>query len=130
MVERHVMLSRAAKMRREPTEAEKRLWRHLSGTRMSGLKFRRQATIGNRIVDFFCPAKGLIVEVDGMTHDRESDAAMDGRMMTQYGYATIRVTNDDVFENMGGVLRHIEIVALGLPDRWPHPNPSPEGEGH
>ncbi|KTE44325.1 hypothetical protein ATE62_03140 [Sphingopyxis sp. HIX] len=116
-------------MRREPTEAEKRLWRYLSGAKLSGLKFRRQATIGVRIVDFFCPSKGLIVEIDGMTHDRESDVAMDGRMMAQYGYATIRVTNDDVIRNMDGVLRQIEIMAHGLQDRWPHPSPSPEGEG-
>ncbi|WP_260580969.1 endonuclease domain-containing protein [Sphingopyxis sp. PET50] len=125
MVERHVMLARAAKMRREPTEAEKRLWRYLSGAKLSGLKFRRQATIGGPIVDFFCPSKGLIVEVDGMTHDRERDGATDGGTMAQYGYATVRVTNDDVLGNMDGVLQHIEIVALGRPDRWPHPNPLP-----
>lgn len=129
MVERQVTLARAAKMRRQPTEAEKRLWRYLSGAKLSGLKFRRQATIGFRIVDFFCPSKGLIVEVDGMTHDRESDVAIDGRMMAQYGYTTIRVTNDDVIGNMDGVLRQIEIMAHGLQDRWPHRNRSSEGEG-
>ena len=129
MVERHIMLARAAKMRREPTEAEKRLWRHLSGAKLSGLKFRRQATIGGRIADFFCPSKGLIVEIDGMTHDRAGDLVIDGRMEAQYGYTTIRVTNDDVIKNMDGVLRQIEITALGLQNRWPHPNPFLQGEG-
>jgi very-short-patch-repair endonuclease len=53
MTPRHVMLDRAAGMRREPTEPEHRLWRALSGSKLNGLKFRRQATIGDRIVDFF-----------------------------------------------------------------------------
>ncbi|WOF45250.1 endonuclease domain-containing protein [Sphingopyxis indica] len=123
------MLARAASMRREPTEAEKRLWRYLSGARLGGLKFRRQAIIGNRIADFFCPAKGLIVEIDGDTHDRERDEALDRRLVEQYGYRTLRLTNADVLDNMDGVLHHIEDVARHLPDRWPHPNPFPEGEG-
>jgi very-short-patch-repair endonuclease len=129
MAGRRIMLERAAQMRREPTEAEKRLWRHLSGAKLDGLKFRRQAVIGNRIADFFCPAKGLIVEIDGSTHDREQDEALDRRMAAQYGYRTIRVTNEDVLGNMDGVLQHIEEVARQNADRWPHPNPSPEGEG-
>ena len=129
MVGRRIMLERAAAMRRAPTEAEKRLWRYLSGAKLGGLKFRRQATIGNRIADFFCPAKGLIIEIDGNTHDRERDAALDHQMAAQYGYRTIRVTNEDVLGNMDGVLQHIEDVTCRTPDRWPHPNPSPEGEG-
>ena len=118
MVSRPEMLSRAARMRREPTETEKWLWRHLSGSKLAGLKFRRQAIIGHRIVDFFCPAKGLIVEVDGDTHDREADELLDRRMTAQYGYATIRIINEDVRNNMDGVLQQIEAIALGLQDRW------------
>lgn len=118
MVSRRTMLERAAAMRREPTEAEKRLWRYLSGAKLGGLKFRRQATIGNRIADFFCPAKGLIIEIDGNTHDRERDAALDRQIAAQYGYRTIRVTNEDVLGNMDGVLQHIEDVACRAPDRW------------
>jgi very-short-patch-repair endonuclease len=129
MTSRREMLSRANRMRREPTEPEKWLWRNLSASKLAGLKFRRQAIIDNRIVDFFCPAKGLIIEVDGTTHDREADEMLDRRMARQYGYATIRITNEDVRNNMDGVLQHIETVALELADRWPHPNPSPEGEG-
>ena len=129
MTSRREMLSRANRMRRDPTEPEKWLWRSLSASKLAGLKFRRQAIIENRIVDFFCPAKGLIIEVDSNTHDREADEMLDRRMARQYGYATIRITNEDVRNNMDGVLQHIETVALELADRWPHPNPSPEGEG-
>jgi very-short-patch-repair endonuclease len=119
VVSRKTLLDRAAHMRREPTEAEKRLWCYLSGAKLNGLKFRRQTTIGNRIVDFFCPAKGLIVEIDGNTHDRERDEALDHWIAAQYGHHTIRVTNEDVLKNMDGVLIYIEDVASRLPDRWP-----------
>jgi very-short-patch-repair endonuclease len=63
---------RARQMRNTPTEPEKRLWRHLSNSQL-GYKFRRQSVIGHYIVDFLCPAKALIVEVDGDTHDAEAD---------------------------------------------------------
>ncbi len=129
MTSRRELLSRANRMRREPTEPEKWLWRSLSASKLAGLKFRRQAIIGNRIVDFFCPGKGLIIEVDGNTHDREADEMLDRRMARQYGYATIRITNEDVRNNMDGVLQLIETVALERADRWPHPDPSPEAEG-
>ncbi len=65
--DRPIMLARAARMRREPTEPERRLWQHLRASQLGGYKFRRQATIGGRIVDFFCPLKGLVVEIDGDT---------------------------------------------------------------
>jgi very-short-patch-repair endonuclease len=48
---------RAAEMRRNPTEPERRLWRHLSASQLDGLKFRRQAVIGASIADFYCPRR-------------------------------------------------------------------------
>ncbi|MBA3879102.1 MAG: hypothetical protein C0500_05250 [Sphingobium sp.] len=119
-------------MRNNPTEPEKRLWRHLSNAQMGGLKFRRQTVIGARIVDFFCPSIGLIVEVDGDTHDIDRDRARDETAL-KMGFATMRVTNAEVMENMDGVLAAILAMAKTLErrTRWrrPHPNPSPEGEG-
>ena len=58
----HELERRAKDMRRQPTDAEKRLWRHLSNSQLSGFKFRRQARLGWRIADLFCPSIGLIVE--------------------------------------------------------------------
>lgn len=55
-------------MRREQTEAERKLWHLLRDRRFSGFKFRRQVQIGRYIVDFVCPAKRLIVEADGGQH--------------------------------------------------------------
>nr|WP_184037232.1 DUF559 domain-containing protein [Sphingomonas endophytica] len=117
-------------MRRNPTEWEKRLWRELSGTKL-GHKFRRQHVIAPYIADFFCPAKGLIVEVDGDTHDPAADSARD-RFIASKGFHTLRFSNQDVRENMDGVLLTIVAALQARPDRWsgvPHPNPSPKGEG-
>jgi very-short-patch-repair endonuclease len=118
---------RAREMRNNPTEPEKRLWRHLSNSQLGGLKFRRQEVIGRTIVDFACPSAKLVVEVDGDTHadperDRRRDAYLNG-----FGYTVLHVTNPDVMGNTDGVL---EVIArtLGIGDN-PHPNPSPEGEG-
>jgi very-short-patch-repair endonuclease len=118
MVERTVLLERAARMRREPTDPEKYLWRYLSGSKLGGHKFRRQAIIGDRICDFFCPAKGLIVEVDGQTHDRETDVLADQKMEQLTGFKTLRVTNEDVLKNMQGVLEIILATLEKMPDRW------------
>ena len=124
----HVMLSYAHKMRRQPAEAEKRLWRHLSSARLGGHKFRRQAILGPCIADFCCPQKGLAVEVDGDTHILETDATRDEALRNQ-GIEVVGIRNEDVLTNMDGVLRYLLIELDRRADRWPHPNRSPEGEG-
>jgi very-short-patch-repair endonuclease len=58
-------------MRCAPTPGEALLWAQLQGRRLDGWKFRRQAVIAGYIVDFFCPALGLAVEVDGLIHERQ-----------------------------------------------------------
>jgi very-short-patch-repair endonuclease len=121
----------AREMRRQPTEPEKRLWRRLSNSQLGGFKFRRQAVIGPFIADFLCPAKALIVEVDGWTHeDAQKDARRDAALRS-LGFAVLRFTNTDVMENPEGVLTRILETLQHRPDRWetPHPNPSPQGEG-
>ncbi|MCX8475269.1 MAG: DUF559 domain-containing protein [Sphingomonas sp.] len=130
MVTEKELLERAREMRRNPTEWEVRVWRHLSNSQL-GHKFRRQAVIFPYICDFFCPAKGLIVEVDGDTHDPEPDARRDDRLLRK-GFVTLRFTNVDVWENIEGVVSTILSALHQRRDRWsglPHPNPSPEGEG-
>src|SRR5689334_11378010 len=100
--DRATMLGRAARMRRAPTEAERRLWNCLRASQLGGHKFRRQATIGVRIVDFFCPAKSLAVEIDGETHHPEHDLARDTLLLNERGFSTIRFCNNDVMTNLDG----------------------------
>jgi very-short-patch-repair endonuclease len=122
-------------MRRNPTEPERRLWNELKGSRLAQLKFRRQAIVGIRIADFLCPAKGLIVELDGETHDRERDLRSDAGIEAGFGYKTIRFTNEDVMRNLEGVLIALSEALQVQPDRWPNgaghhpPTPSSEEEG-
>ena len=132
-------LDNARKLRNASTPFEVKLWNHLKHSQLGGHKFRRQHVIDQGIVDFFCPAKGLIVEVDGNTHDPARDARRDRRHAAM-GYATMRFTNAEVGKNVGGVLMALAAKLDALPDRWgasvpPHPGsalpspPSPEGEG-
>ncbi len=125
---------RAADMRRNPTEPERRLWRHLSASQLEGCKFRRQSVIGASIADFYCPAARLVVEVDGDTHDAIKDHLRDDRLGAM-GLRVVRASNHDVMTNIEGVLRTIS-EALRQAD-GPHPNPRiesrasirPDGEG-
>ena len=119
---------RARALRNRSTEPELRLWSHLRGSQLEGFKFRRQVAIPPFVADFLCPAKSLIVEIDGWTHEAAADQRRDALLLAR-GYVTIRITNTDVMENLDGVLTQILQRLRSLPDRWPHPNPSPEGEG-
>ena len=139
MQEKHLLV-RARKLRSATTPFEDKLWQQLSKSKLGGHKFRRQHVIDNAIVDFFCPAKGLIVEVDGDTHDSARDEVRDRRHAAQ-GYSTIRFTNANVGKNIDGVLLVLLERLASLSARWPksccipHPglampsHPSPEGEG-
>lgn len=90
-------------MRHAPTEAERLLWSLLRGRRFVNYKFRRQVPMGRYIVDFFCPAVGLIVELDGSQHAGSShDEERDGWLRAQ-GYTVLRVWNSDLNSNRDGV---------------------------
>jgi len=102
----------ARQLRRTKTPSEQLLWSHLRGHRLAGLSFRRQHPIGGFVVDFACPARLLIVEVDGSVHDvsveqdRERDA-----ILSKYGWQVLRFSNDDVQSNIGDVLDKILLSA-------------------
>ena len=119
---------RARELRNRMTEPELRLWQKLRNSQLGGFKFRRQVAIPPFVADFACPAKALVVEIDGWTHDAAQDCSRD-RLLEARGYKAIRFTNTNVMQNLEGVLVVILDALHSLPDRWPHPNPSPEGEG-
>ncbi len=99
----------------------------LRSSQLGGQKFRRQAVIGNRIVDFFCPAKGLIIEIDGDTHDPERDRIRDGKMLEQHGFRTLRFTNLEVVHEWDSVLASIDLALTATPERWTRATPPPPG---
>ncbi|HEX8668298.1 MAG TPA: DUF559 domain-containing protein [Allosphingosinicella sp.] len=71
-------VARARALRRQLTQPEARLWQVLR-TRPDELKFRKQHPIGPYVLDFYCPAAKLDIEVDGDAHDMGSNPARDAR---------------------------------------------------
>ena len=103
-------------MRAQPTPFEEKLWQALRGSRLEGLKFSRQITLGGFICDFICRNLRLVIEVDGDTHEHAHDADRDhalGRM----GYRVLRFTNSEVGTNLEGVLSVIVEAAKGRPTK-------------
>lgn len=123
------LIANAKELRKNSTDAEKTLWNELRGRRFDNYKFRRQHDIDKYIVDFVCLDKKLIIELDGGQHNEESNLSYDEertKYLEEKGYAVIRFWNNDINENLEGVL---EVIKESL-NNTPHPNPLPkEGEG-
>jgi len=99
---------KAKALRNNMTDAEKRLWIELRRRRLLGCKFRRQQPLGSYIVDFVCLSERLIIELDGGQHARELayDRCRD-HWLTEQGFTVLRFWNNNVFENIEGVLQRI-----------------------
>ena len=98
----------ARKLRRNQTDAERRLWQHLRNRRLGGFKFRRQHVIAPYVVDFVCIDRFVIVELDGGQHSeqREHDDARSGFLASK-GFNVLRFWNNDVLGNTDAVLNDI-----------------------
>jgi very-short-patch-repair endonuclease len=112
--EKTEMVLRARALRRNMTLPEGMLWRVLR-QRPEGLKFRCQHPIGRFIVDFYCPAAKLVIEVDGMSHDMGDRPERDARRDTWLGEQNLRVVRfpaSDVINNLQSVVTAI-LLACG-----------------
>lgn len=120
----------ARSLRRNQTEAEARLWSRLRNRQLGGHKFRRQMVVGNFIADFGCAAANLLIELDGSQHaDSQADVART-EAIESYGFNVIRFWNNDVTDNLDGVLAAIlDALAVNREGETPHPGPLPMGEG-
>ena len=98
------------KLRKGMTKAETILWTVLKGSAL-GVKFRRQASIGPFVVDFYCPILKLAIEVDGPTHyetcEAETYDLKRSAFLRAKGTVLFRCTNNDVYENLSGVITGI-----------------------
>lgn len=118
---------KARELRKNLTDAEQTLWRHLRLRQLGGYKFRRQQPIGKYIVDFVCLEERLIIEVDGGQHSEQM--AYDSERNTwleSQGFCIFRFWNNQVLEEIESV-KEIIIKALGCDSYTPHLNPPPQG---
>lgn len=115
----------AKNLRRNQTDAERKLWRHLRNRRCAAFKFRRQHILGLYIVDFICLEQKRIVEIDGGQHAAHIHYdAKRTAFLESLGFNVIRFWNNDVLNNIDGVLEVIHDALTGSP----HPDPLPERE--
>lgn len=98
-------------LRNKGTSAEAYLWTHLKRSQLQGRKFRRQHSIENCIVDFYCPKEKLIIELDGKVHQNATVQEKDLKRTEQLealGFTIIRFENRMVFDLLPSVLKEIE----------------------
>jgi very-short-patch-repair endonuclease len=113
---RAVVLAR--QLRRDQTEAEKVLWRHLRAHRLEGLKIVRQRPIDRYIVDFYCHTLRLVIEVEGSIHETPAQQARDSERFADLegkGHRVLRFSNEEVLENLGFVLNEILNIKHSCP---------------
>lgn len=98
-------------LRKNLTPAEAKLWTYLKSSQLENRKFRRQHSIGNYILDFYCPQENLAVELDGDVHNgfsqRNHDKERDYYLQS-VGIKVLRFENKFVFENLNGLLKAIK----------------------
>lgn len=97
----------ARALRQDMTDAENRVWAKIRKKQLKGYQFHRQKNIGNYIVDFYCSAANLIIEIDGGQHYSDEglrrDAVRD-EYLEYFGFEVLRFSDRDVFENLEAVL--------------------------
>jgi very-short-patch-repair endonuclease len=114
---------RARALRRDATEAEKKLWQHLRQPPFKPHHFRRQATIGPYFADFASHQLKIVIELDGGQHSGNAADERRTSYLALEGYRVLRFWNNEVFENISGVLWAIDAAMnAGTP---PTPDPSP-----
>jgi len=120
----------AKENRKNPTEAEDKLWQELRNRKIEGHKFRRQHPIEGYIPDFVCLDRKLIIEIDGGYHSESEQAQYDvarTKWLDEYKYTLLRFTNEEVLNQTATVLKKISDTLINqksLKSSEPNP-PSP-----
>jgi very-short-patch-repair endonuclease len=102
--------SQRKELRSHLIQPEALLWNLLKGSQLENRKFRRQHSIGNYIIDFYCPLEKLAIELDGAVHLNAGQNLYDSErdeFLSELGIKVLRFANKQVFEDMEGVLREI-----------------------
>ena len=100
---RHIppaLLEKARQLRQESTSAEEILWSCLRNRQLNGMKFRRLYNLGQYIVDFYCHEARLVIEVDGLVHQKTDQIQRDQQRdlwASQHGFQILRFTNEAIY---------------------------------
>jgi len=117
MISTLIRRAAAKRLRANTTPHERTLWRALKELPIDGTHFRRQAPIGPYVVDFFCPARRLIIELDGGHHIDDETAKRDRERqlwLEREGYRVVRFWNSEIIGDLTAVLERIYVKLYGL----------------
>jgi very-short-patch-repair endonuclease len=109
-----IKTARSRRLRRDSTDAERKLWNRLRARSICDAKFVRQEAIGPYIVDSACRAQRIIIEVDGGQHATDKRDAVRTQWLAGRGYRVLRFWNNEVLANIDGVL---EVIAAALDEK-------------
>ncbi|HZG42846.1 MAG TPA: endonuclease domain-containing protein [Longimicrobium sp.] len=115
------MLQASRRLRAEATAAEEILWQALRGDRLDGFRFRRQHAIGRFVLDFYCPARRIAVEIDGGVHDEPDQAERDEartQALEAQGIAVFRLRNEQILSDLPRAVEQIRNAVSGRPARF------------
>lgn len=100
---------RARELRKNSTPSEIELWKVLQGGKIGGYTFNRQKPLDEYIVDFYCKKLGLVIEIDGDSHDgKENYDKQRQQRLEALGLTVIRFYDHDVMNHLEGVLHEIQ----------------------
>ncbi|NEP16346.1 MAG: DUF559 domain-containing protein [Leptolyngbya sp. SIO4C1] len=117
---KHCEKAKRQRLRNQMPKAEIILWSRLRRRQIAGVKFRRQYSVDRFVLDFYCPALKLAIEVDGPTHDGAAAQAYDQRrqqFIEGFGLQFLRFTNRQVYQDLDAVVETILSKSLGASER-------------
>jgi len=128
MKPQHSLITYARNLRNNGTDVERFVWRYLRNSQIEGVKFRRQQPVENYIVDFVSFSPKVVIELDGSQHaeNRRYDEQRDA-CLRRNGFTVLRFWNNEVFENIEGVLEVIRQRCLEVTSPTPQPPPARGG---
>ncbi|MEW6456702.1 MAG: endonuclease domain-containing protein [Acidobacteriota bacterium] len=119
------------KLRKDQTDAEKKLWAVLRNRQLDGVKFRRQFSIGKYILDFYSPEYKLGIEADGGQHYEDESRQQDElrtKELSKIGVQILRFSNEAILNNIEGVYEVIQKTIKKKSNLPPRLDPLPNRE--
>jgi len=109
----------AWQLRDHMTASEEALWLALRGRWVGGLKFRHQHPVGRFVLDFYCPAIRLAIEIDGKVHDQlKLRDAERSNVLSRHGISVLRFMSDDIELERPQVIANIRRAAEAIRNGW------------